>query len=162
MRLLLPRLQTVNSARTTLRSSVRYITPLTHHFSRAPLRHISSSIVRMSGEQFSNADTGSKAADPYKEKNYQNNLSVKDKVEGLIQFIEGCKFGMMTTRQAQTGLLVSRCMALAGKVSLDKTMLSLSLRKVIIFDLRNLTDICMPGQRNRPHLPHQYRIRQDG
>ncbi|KAI9882963.1 MAG: Transcription initiation protein spt3 [Watsoniomyces obsoletus] len=69
----------------------------------------------MSGEQFSNAETGSKAADPYKEKNYQNDLSVKDKVEGLIEFIEGCKFGMMTTRQAQTGLLVSRCMALAGK-----------------------------------------------
>ncbi len=69
----------------------------------------------MSGEQFSNADTGDKHPDPYK-KTYQNDLPVKQKVEDLINFIDGCKFGMMTTRQAQTGLLVSRCMALAKRV----------------------------------------------
>ena len=70
----------------------------------------------MSGAQFSNASTGDKPADPYKEKNYDNSLSVKDKVDGLVSFIKECRFGMMTTRQAQTGLLVSRCMALAGEV----------------------------------------------
>lgn len=64
---------------------------------------------------FSNADTGDKPADPYKEKNYQE-VSLKEKVEGLVQFITNCKFGMMTTRIADTGLLTSRCMALAAKV----------------------------------------------
>ena len=73
--------------------------------------------LKMSGKEFSNADTGSKPADPYKEKNYEE-VSVKQKVEDLVAFIEKCQFSMMTTRQAQTGLLVSRCMALAGKVRL--------------------------------------------
>lgn len=69
---------------------------------------------RMSG--FSNTDTGSKPADPYKAKNIDH-ASLKEKVEDLVQFIEACKFGMMTTRVASSGLLVSRCMALAGKVN---------------------------------------------
>ncbi|KAI9878668.1 MAG: BLI-3 blue-light-inducible Bli-3 protein [Pleopsidium flavum] len=67
----------------------------------------------MSG--FSNADTGSKTADPYKSKNLDNNVSLREKVEDLVQFIDSCKFGMMTTRIASSGLLVSRCMALAAK-----------------------------------------------
>ena len=65
---------------------------------------------------FSNTDTGSKPADPYKAKNLDE-PSVKEKVEGLNNFISACKFGMMTTRIASSGLLVSRCMAVAGKVS---------------------------------------------
>lgn len=65
---------------------------------------------------FSNASTGSKTADPYKAKNLDTDVSVKDKVEDLANFIEGIKFGMMTTRQDKTGHLVSRCMALAGRV----------------------------------------------
>ena len=68
------------------------------------------------GAQYSKTDTGSKPADPYKAKAYENELPVKEKVEGLIKLIEGSMFGMMTTRQAKTGHLVSRCMALAGKV----------------------------------------------
>ncbi|TVY56794.1 Protein bli-3 [Lachnellula suecica] len=63
---------------------------------------------------FSNADTGSKPADPYKEKNIDE-TSVKEKVEGLTEFISACKFGMMTTRDGKSGALVSRCMAVAGK-----------------------------------------------
>jgi len=63
---------------------------------------------------FSNADTGSKPADPYKEKNVED-ASLKDKVEDLVSFVEKCKFCMMTTRIADSGLLVSRCMALAAK-----------------------------------------------
>jgi len=65
---------------------------------------------------FSNTETGSKAADPYKEKNADNQqISLRDKVEDLLSFIEAQKFGMMTTRQNQSGLLVSRCMALAAR-----------------------------------------------
>ena len=64
---------------------------------------------------YSNTDTGSKPADPYKEKNFQE-PDLKVKVEDLVAFIEHCKFGMMTTRVASTGLLTSRCMALAAKV----------------------------------------------
>lgn len=65
---------------------------------------------------FSNADTGSKPADPYKANN-TDDPSIQEKVEGLTAFISACKFGMMTTRDGSSGALVSRCMALAGKVS---------------------------------------------
>ncbi|KAL9032256.1 MAG: hypothetical protein Q9214_008048, partial [Letrouitia sp. 1 TL-2023] len=40
---------------------------------------------------------------------------LKEKIEDLTNFIEACKFGMMTTRIESSGLLVSRCMALAAK-----------------------------------------------
>jgi hypothetical protein len=69
----------------------------------------------MSSHTFSNTDTGSKHADPYKAKN-MDEPNLKEKVEDLISFMEASKFGMMTTRQASSGLMVSRCMALAGKV----------------------------------------------
>lgn len=64
---------------------------------------------------FSNADTGDKPADPYKEVN-KTEPGLREKVEDLVNFIESCKFGMMTTRIESSGLLVSRCMALAAKV----------------------------------------------
>ena len=64
---------------------------------------------------FSNTDTGSKPADPYKETNISQ-PDLKEKVEDLIRFMEACKFGMMTTRVESSGLLTSRCMALAAKV----------------------------------------------
>jgi hypothetical protein len=64
---------------------------------------------------FSNTDTGDKPADPYKEKNIDE-VSIKEKVEDLSEFITACKFGMMTTRDGSSGALVSRCMALAAKV----------------------------------------------
>ncbi|KAL9100893.1 MAG: hypothetical protein Q9163_003785 [Psora crenata] len=63
---------------------------------------------------FSNADTGNKPADPYKEKNLTY-PDLKTKVEDLVKFMEACKFGMMTTRIGSSGLLTSRCMALAAK-----------------------------------------------
>ncbi|KAI9677306.1 MAG: hypothetical protein M1829_002649 [Trizodia sp. TS-e1964] len=68
----------------------------------------------MSQAAFSNTSTGSKPADPYKAKNIDH-AELKEKVEDLLAFIEASKFGMMTTRQGQSGLLASRCMALAGK-----------------------------------------------
>lgn len=65
---------------------------------------------------YSNADTGSKTADPYTQKNLNNEASLEEKVTDLVNFAEKQKFCMMTTRIADSGLLVSRCMALAAKV----------------------------------------------
>jgi hypothetical protein len=65
---------------------------------------------------FSNANTGDKPADPYKETNL-NDVSIKEKVEGLSEFVSSCKFGMMTTRDSLSGALVSRCMALVAKAA---------------------------------------------
>jgi hypothetical protein len=69
-----------------------------------------------SGAGFSNADTGSKNPDPYKEKNKEEDLSLSTKISDLVTFIKGCKFGMMTTRDSKSGMLMSRCMALAAEV----------------------------------------------
>lgn len=66
---------------------------------------------------YSNANTGSKPADPYKLANKDNDISVSEKIETLNKFVSTCKYGMMTTRDFSTGKLVSRCMALAAKVS---------------------------------------------
>jgi len=55
-----------------------------------------------------------KPADPYKEAN-RDDAPLAEKVEDLIKFVERNKFCMFTTRIASSGLLVSRCMALAGK-----------------------------------------------
>jgi len=66
--------------------------------------------------EFSNADVGDKTADPYKSKN-QDDVGLDEKVEDLGKFITACKFGMMTTRIASSGLLTSRCMALAATES---------------------------------------------
>ena len=65
---------------------------------------------------FSNTDTGSKPADPYKAKSIDD-VSIQEKVEDLSKFISSSKFGMMTTRDGSSGQLVSRCMALAAKVA---------------------------------------------
>ncbi|KAK6512684.1 hypothetical protein TWF506_008859 [Arthrobotrys conoides] len=58
--------------------------------------------------------TNDKPVDPYKEKNLDTETSVEGKVNGLIEFVTKCKFGMMTTRDSASGMLVSRCMAIAG------------------------------------------------
>jgi hypothetical protein len=67
----------------------------------------------MSG--FSNTDTGSKAADPYTQKN-KDEPALKDKVEDLLKFIDNTKFCLLTTHVADSDLLASRAMALAAKV----------------------------------------------
>ena len=67
---------------------------------------------------FSNTETpAGKPADPYKATN-KTEPDLKEKVEDLVNFISACKFGMMTTRIESSGLLTSRCMALAAKVGL--------------------------------------------
>ncbi|KAL1872803.1 hypothetical protein VTK73DRAFT_1274 [Phialemonium thermophilum] len=68
-----------------------------------------------SGQGFSNASTGSKPADPYKQANTDSEVTTEQKIEDLVAFISNIKYGMMTTRDAKTGHLVSRAMALAGQ-----------------------------------------------
>ena len=99
---------------------------------------------------FSNANTGDKPSDPYK-KNNADDASIKEKIEDLSEFISACKFGMMTTRDGQSGALVSRCMALAGKVFI---LVYLPYKCVW---LTFLSGKC----RHRSHLPYKYRVWQD-
>jgi hypothetical protein len=63
----------------------------------------------------SNTDTGNKPADPYKAKN-MDDPSLETKVKDLVAFVDKCKYCMMATHTPSSGLIVSRCMALAGKV----------------------------------------------
>jgi len=64
-------------------------------------------------QQFSNT---SKHEDPYKDANLDTEVSLEQKIKDLSGFMAHCKFGMMTTRDARSGNLVSRCMALAAQV----------------------------------------------
>ena len=64
---------------------------------------------------FSNTDTGSKSADPYKEKNLDE-PSLKEKVDDLFAFIDKTKFCLLTTQAADSDLLATRAMGLAAKV----------------------------------------------
>lgn len=62
-------------------------------------------------------EASAKHPDPYKEANLDENVSLEQKVQDLSAFMTHCKFGMMTTRDAGSGNLVSRCMALAAQES---------------------------------------------
>lgn len=64
---------------------------------------------------FSNTSTGDKPADPYTKVNADSEVTLEQKVSDLSDFIQACKFGMMTTRDAASGKLVSRCMAVAAR-----------------------------------------------
>lgn len=87
---------------------------------------------------FSNADTGAKEADPYKSKNIDT-PTLKEKVEDLNEFIDACKFGMMTTRDGKTGALVSRCMAVAAKVHISLFFFSYSILQGMGWDICKIT-----------------------
>ncbi|MCJ1446441.1 MAG: hypothetical protein MMC23_006946 [Stictis urceolatum] len=63
---------------------------------------------------YSNADTGDKPANPAAIKS-NDDIPIGDKVLQLSEFMDKCKFAMMTTRVGSTGQLVSRCMALSAK-----------------------------------------------
>jgi hypothetical protein len=128
----------------TIKAQQTKLPPLTVIISRPNSYNIRLYTSKMS---FSNTDTGSKPADPYKDKNIDH-ASIKDKVEDLSDFVSACKFGMMTTRDGSSGALVSRCMALAAKVLLPSNSLFSS-------------NIFAGKRRHRPDFPHQYRVRQD-
>ena len=91
------------------------------HFTSATPRRVLPPVQRLSRPprmSFSNTETpADKPADPYKATN-KTEPELKEKVEDLVNFISACKFGMMTTRIESSGLLTSRCMALAAKVGL--------------------------------------------
>lgn len=70
----------------------------------------------MPSQQFSNTNTGDKPADPYKAANLDNETPLAQRIQDLSDFMSHCKFCMMTTHDAKTGQLSSRCMALAAKV----------------------------------------------
>jgi hypothetical protein len=57
----------------------------------------------------------------YKAKN-KDEPGLEQKVNDLSAFIQSAKFGMLTTRIADSGLLVSRCMALAAQVCHSHTL----------------------------------------
>ena len=106
----------------TLTTAVRRTTTVRTNHTLLHRRPLSTTTPSMS---FSNANTGSQAADPYKQKN-QEDPPLKEKVEALTAFMDKCKFCMMTTRTAD-GALASRCMALAAKVLLPSPLLETSL-----------------------------------
>jgi hypothetical protein len=110
--------------------------------------YYTSSTRTFSKMSFSNADTGSKPSDPYKEKNLED-ASLKDKVEDLVNFAEKCKFCMMTTRIADSGLLVSRCMAMAAKVD------------IILLSSKLLLTRYLGREWDRPSIPRKFRIRKN-
>jgi len=56
------------------------------------------------------------SADPYTQKN-KDEPGTEEKITALSEFVKSCKFGMMTTRIVDSGLLVSRCMAVAAQES---------------------------------------------
>ena len=90
----------------------------TYHRISRTARSLSTSTM-----SFSNTDTPpDKPADPYKATN-KDEPDLKEKVEDLSNFVSSCKFGMMTTRIGSSGLLTSRCMALAAKVGQHHTWL---------------------------------------
>ncbi|PNY24188.1 Protein bli-3 [Tolypocladium capitatum] len=62
---------------------------------------------------FSNTSVGDKPTDPYKKAN-EDDPKLETKVHDLIEFMTACRLGMMTTHEAATSNLVSRCMALAA------------------------------------------------
>ncbi|POS86999.1 hypothetical protein EPUL_001337 [Erysiphe pulchra] len=62
----------------------------------------------------SNTDDHDKPVDPYKTANLDEGASIKEKVDDLSDFVDSCKFGIMTTRDS-SGALVSRCMIVAAK-----------------------------------------------
>lgn len=94
-------------------------------------------------------NTGNKPLDPYKAKNLDD-PNLETKVKDLVAFVDKCKYCMMATHTPDTGLIVSRCMALAGKVST-------SIHDIVITVIDHQTG----EQRDRLHLPRQRRIRQD-
>jgi len=62
--------------------------------------------------------TGSKPPNPCPEASPDNTF-LKERIDELIQFIDGHHFCLMTTRQKNTEYLVSRCMAVTAREGID-------------------------------------------
>jgi general stress protein 26 len=63
------------------------------------------------------SSTSVSSVDPYKSKNFEPDVTLKDKIEDLVKFIKDIKYGMLTTKASDSELLTSRAMALAGTVN---------------------------------------------
>jgi hypothetical protein len=138
-------------ARTARRSPrtlcIQKLTPfLQLHIAPTTQRTFSTTTTNMSG--FSNADTGSKNADPYIQKNLEE-PSLKEKAEDLLNFVDKTKFCLLTTQVADSDLLASRAMALAAKVWYSQSI------------YMGFAYIHVGRTRFRLPLPHQHRVWQD-
>ena len=92
------------------------LTPFLTTSIHTPIHSNKFSTRNPSSMSYSNADTGSKTADPFVAKNTDSDASAETKVKSLLSFVDQQKFCMMTTNIAgEHGFLASRCMALAGK-----------------------------------------------
>ena len=107
----------INSYSTTRRFLTSTITTFHTIKPYKNLRTLHTTTVKMSNPGTNTTGSGAPAVDPYKSKNTEEDISLQEKVEALVKFAQANKFGMMTTRDAETGMLVSRCMAIAASVS---------------------------------------------
>ena len=126
-------------------------------------KEISTSLVKQinsttMSQKFSNTSTGDAPADPYKKANLDNEASTAQKIQDLTEFVTACKFGMMTTKGSGSGRLVSRCMALAGKVPTHFRSAHLPFFEGAILSGPELSDKKIGNWRHRPPVPHKYRI----
>lgn len=137
--------------------SSRLYHPTTNLQSSHQIRRLSST--PLSNMSFSNTKVpDDKPADPYKATNLTD-PDLKEKVQDLVSFMESCKFGMMTTRIESSGLLTSRCMALAAKVGPSPPD---RLQWLLRYQQPKLITCSVTGRwRRRPSLPYQHRVRQD-
>jgi len=111
-----PLLGCLNSSFSVYRTPLLTTISRINYTSHKPIQKTTIRPSTMSSKGFSNTSDTPGPADPYKAKNKED-PELSEKVESLSEFISKCKFGMMTTRIADSGLLVSRCMALAAKES---------------------------------------------
>lgn len=107
----------INSYSTTRRFLTSTTTTFHTTKSYNNLRTLHTTTIKMSNPGTNTTGSGAPAVDPYKSKNTEDDISLQEKVEALVKFAQANKFGMMTTRDAETGMLVSRCMAIAASVS---------------------------------------------
>ena len=63
------------------------------------------------------SSTSASSVDPYKAKNFEPDVPLKDKIEDLVKFMKESKYGMLTSMASDSYLLTSRAMALTGTVS---------------------------------------------
>lgn len=136
---------------TTIRTTPRklFVTKLTPCPQLPPLTTPQRAIFRSNmSSGYSNTDTGSKTADPYTQKNFEE-PSLKEKVEDLLAFVDKTKFCLLTTQVADSDLLASRAMAVAAKVGCP--YLSVVVRSIT-------TNVFLGRKRLRYPFPHQHRV----
>ncbi|OAL36416.1 hypothetical protein AYO20_04312 [Fonsecaea nubica] len=95
------------------------------------------------------------AADPYTAKN-KDEPGLEEKINALNDFVRSSKFGMMTTRIADSGLLVSRCMALAAQVCHVSEILATGLPLDILSMSPARADKRMDAEEKQKHITNHH------